>query len=369
MPMIAMPMNCAALLASPMGLLASKVGLIPALLGLGLLIAAHEAGHMLVARWMGMRVEVYSLGFGPRMWGFTRGDTEYRVSWFPLGGYCRIAGFTPDDDGKYDDSDPGSYLNKPAWRRFLVILAGPGVNWIAAIFLVGGLYATVGFMEVDPGSTRVEVVPGGPAAAAGMQDGDQLLAVDGVPLHSFEDLIRELHKDGAPAERTVTAQRGAETLSLRVRPESGRIQVGYARERRRLSWLEAAPKAVAVTWELTAGSLSAIGQLFHRGGAASLSGPLGIVQQATLAIKRGAAEFVALLAQISVGLAIFNLLPIPALDGGRLVFLGYEIVLRRRPNAKFEQALSLAGMLALFTLLIGVTLFGDLQLGHKLFGK
>ena len=263
MPMIAMPMNCAALLASPMGLLASKVGLIPALLGLGLLIAAHEAGHMLVARWMGMRVEVYSLGFGPRMWGFTRGDTEYRVSWFPLGGYCRIAGFTPDDDGKYDDSDPGSYLNKPAWRRFLVILAGPGVNWIAAIFLVGGLYATVGFMEVDPGSTRVEVVPGGPAAAAGMQDGDQLLAVDGVPLHSFEDLIRELHKDGAPAERTVTAQRGAETLSLRVRPESGRIQVGYARERRRLSWLEAAPKAVAVTWELTKASLGALG-LFGR---------------------------------------------------------------------------------------------------------
>jgi regulator of sigma E protease len=193
--------------------------------------------------------------------------------------------------------------------------------------------------------------------------------VDGVPLASFEDLIRELHKEGAPADRAISLERDGHPLELRVHPEAGRIQVGYARELKKLPLLQAIPRAVGVTWELTQASLGAIGMLFHRGGAASLSGPLGIIQQASIAMKRGAAEFVALLAQISVGLAIFNLLPVPALDGGRLVFLGYEIVLRRRPNAKFEQILSLVGVLLLFGLLIGVTLFGDLQLGHKLFGK
>jgi len=336
--------------------------------GLGLLIAAHEAGHMFVARWMGMRVEVYSLGFGPRMWGVQRGDTEYRISWFPLGGYCRIAGFTPDDDGKYDEKDSGSYLNKPAWRRFLVILAGPGVNWLMAIGLIAALYATIGFLQIDPASTRVEVVPGGPAAVAGMRDGDRLLSVDGVTVASFDELIRELHKDGAPAEREIDVERAGSTVAIHVHPDGGRIQIGYARELKKLPIVQAIPRALAVTWELTAQSLGALGMLFHKGGASSLSGPVGIVQQAVVAIQRGLPEFIALLAQISVGLAIFNMLPVPALDGGRLVFLGYKIVLRRRPNAKFEQWLSLIGILLLLGLLLGVTLFGDLQLGKKLFG-
>lgn len=338
-------------------------------IGLGLLIAAHEAGHMLVARWMGMRVEVYSLGFGPKMWGFMRGGTEYRVSWFPLGGYCRIAGFTPDEEGAYDDKDKGSYLNKPAWRRFLAILAGPGVNWLTAIVLITGLYATVGFLQSDPNSTRVEVVPGGPASTAGMQDGDRLVSVDQVPIVRFDDLIRELHKDGAPPEREVIIDRSGTPATLRVHPDNGRIQVGYYRAAQVLPLLQAIPKAMSVTWQLTAASVGALGMLFHKGGASSLSGPIGIVQQAVIAIHRGLPEFIALLAQISVGLAIFNMLPVPALDGGRLVFLGYEIVLRRRPNAKFEQILSLIGIMLLLALLIGVTLFGDLGLAKKLFGK
>jgi regulator of sigma E protease len=202
-----------------------------------------------------------------------------------------------------------------------------------------------------------------------MQDGDRLLAVDGVQIITFEDLIRELHKDGVPAEREILVERKGSQLPLKVRPEGGRIQVGYARELRVMPVTRALPAAVHVTWDLTLASLSAIGQLFHRGGAASLSGPIGIVQQAVVAMKRGIAEFIALLAQISVGLAIFNMLPVPALDGGRIVFLSYEIVLRRRPNMRFEQILSFVGVLALISLVVGVTVFGDLQLGNKLFGK
>src|SRR5438445_13163721 len=105
------------------------LSIILTVLGLGLLIAAHEAGHLLLARLMGMRVETYSLGFGPRLAGFKHGDTDYRLSALPFGGYCRIAAFTPDDPAPGDPKHTGSYMNKPAWRRFLLTPAGPGGHY------------------------------------------------------------------------------------------------------------------------------------------------------------------------------------------------------------------------------------------------
>src|SRR5881392_147604 len=154
-------------------MLPAHMAIVVAVVGLGLLIAAHEAGHLVLARLMGMRVETYSLGFGPRVAGFRRGDTDYRLSALPLGGYCKIAGFTPDDPAAQDVSDPGSYMNKAAWRRFLVIAAGP-------------------------------------AAAAGLQTGDQVVAVDGVPVQSVDDVRHELLKPGAPPEWRIEVLRGAE---------------------------------------------------------------------------------------------------------------------------------------------------------------
>src|SRR5881392_3295227 len=173
-------------------MLPAHMAIVVAVVGLGLLIAAHEAGHLVLARLMGMRVETYSLGFGPRVAGFRRGDTDYRLSALPLGGYCKIAGFTPDDPAAQDPNDQGSYMNKPAWRRFLVIAAGPGVNYAVAFLLIALLYPTAGFMDLY--SNRVEPLPGGPAATAGMQAGDQVVGIDGVPISSFDDLRGELQK-------------------------------------------------------------------------------------------------------------------------------------------------------------------------------
>src|SRR3954451_1931692 len=137
-----------------------------AVVGLGLLIAAHEAGHLLLARLMGMRVEIYSLGFGPKIAGFRHGDTDYRLSALPLGGYCKIAVFTPDDPAAQDPNDTGSYMNKPAWRRFLVIAAGPGVNYFVAFLIIALLYGSSGSVALKP--PRIQVLPAGPAAAAGL---------------------------------------------------------------------------------------------------------------------------------------------------------------------------------------------------------
>src|SRR3954470_23577377 len=176
-----------------------------AVVGLGLLIAAHEAGHLVLARLMGMRVETYSLGFGPRIAGFRHGETDYRLSALPLGGYCKIAGFTPDDPAAQDPADTGSYVNKPAPRRFLVIAAGPGVNYLIAFVIIALLYVSAGFVDLT--TTRVQVLAGGPAAAAGLQSGDQVVAVDGAKVESFDDLKDELRKAGAKAERRVEVLR------------------------------------------------------------------------------------------------------------------------------------------------------------------
>ena len=339
------------------------ISIVITVLGLGLLIAAHEAGHLLLARLMGMRVETYSLGFGPRIAGFKRGDTDYRISALPLGGYCKIAGFTPDDPAAQDPGDTGSYMNKPAWRRALVIAAGPGVNWLVAFLLIVGLYVTYGF--TDLGTRRVAVIPGGPAAAAGMRTGDELVAVDGVPIGSFTDLQRELHKDGV--ERRIELLRAGAPVSLQVRPDHGRISVTQDKVLVRVPLSQAVPRAAHDVWVSSRQLLGGLADAVTFRGGAALSGPIGIVKQASAEVKRGVADFAAVLANISIGLAIFNFLPVPALDGGRLVFLGIELVSGRKVNQKAETVLHMIGLLLLLALVLGVTVFGDLQLGKKLF--
>jgi len=338
-----------------------------AVVGLGLLIAAHEAGHLVLARLMGMRVETYSLGFGPRIAGFRRGETDYRLSALPLGGYCKIAGFTPDDPAAQDPADAGSYMNKSAWRRFLVIAAGPGVNYLVAFLIIAALYASEGFPDLT--TNRVEVIPGGPAAAAGLQSGDRIASVDGAPVRSFDDLRRELQKPGAPAERNVEAVRGSERKAFVIRPVNGTVSVKPDRVLVRLPLIEAVPRAARDVWTLNAATVTALWDIVRGKGSASLAGPVAIVRQTSAEVKRGVAEFASILANISVGLALFNFLPVPALDGGRLVFLGMELVTRRKVNQKLESVVHVVGLLLLLGLLVAVVLFGDLQLGRKLFPR
>ncbi len=348
-------------------MLPRRMAILVAVVGLGLLIAAHEAGHLLLARLMGMRVETYSLGFGPRIWGFRRGETDYRLSALPLGGYCKIAGFTPEDPAALDPNDAGSYVNKPAWRRFLVIAAGPGVNYFVAFLIIALLYVSHGFVDLT--TTRIQVVPNGPAAVAGLRDGDQVVAIDSVPVRSFDDLRRELTKSGAPRERQVEVMRAGDRRSFAVRPENGAISVRLEQVLVRLPFAEAVPRAAADVWEINAQQVSALWDMARGRGGASLSGPIAIVKQASAEVKRGIADFAQVVATISVGLALFNFLPVPALDGGRLVFLGYELVTRRRVNERIESIVHVVGMLFLLALFLVVIVFGDLGLGRRIFSR
>jgi len=344
------------------------MAILVAIIGLGLLIAAHEAGHLVLARLMGMRVETYSLGFGPCLWGFTWKGTDFRISALPLGGYCRIAGFTPDDPAAQDPNDPGSYMNKPAWRRFLVIAAGPGVNYLAAFFILVALYTTYG-TPVAGRPTQLDVKEGGPAAVAGLKTGDEVVAIDGRPVAAFPEMRAELRKPGAPETRQFAVARGGQRLTVPVKPSNGMIQVGHDRTFVRTPVGDAVVKAARDVWALNKLTLLALWDVVRGKGTGSIAGPVGIVKQASAEVKRGLADFAGVLANISVGLAIFNFLPVPALDGGRLVFLGAELVTRRKVNQRFESVVHVAGLLLLLGLLIVVVVFGDLKLGQRLFSR
>lgn len=342
-----------------------------AVLAVSALIIIHEAGHFWAARRFGMKVERFSVGFGPVIFSFKRGETEFAISALPLGGYVKIAGMSPGDD--VAPGDRTAYANQAAWRRFLVILAGPFMNYVMAIVIAAGLLATLGLRAPDPSARVGAIVEGMPAAAAGLTPGDRILSVAGQPVDSFLAVVKELQRhpgrtiplevergEGAAAERL--------TLAITPRDEGGVGRVGFRQAQ--LVERRGAAAAVAEGFARTnaqAGlQLGAFGALFSGAGKAELSGPAGIAQELVRGARAGTEPFLSLVWVISIVLAILNLLPVPALDGGRLAFLLWEIVTRRRVNERVENAFHLAGFVALLALILAVTIFGDLP---KILGR
>ena len=337
-----------------------------AILAFGLLIVIHELGHYLAARWSGMRVERFSVGFGPVIWSRRRGDTEWAVSAVPLGGYVKIAGMAPGEEIAADDRN--AYSHQPAWRRFLVILAGPAMNYLLAVVLAAGLIATLGLREPDSTSTLGDIIGGGAAERAGLRPGDRIVGAAGAPVadwmalvqavraHPGQDLPLVVERAGSPA--------GSPPVEMTIRPDdSGGIgKAGIAPSLRavRAGPIDAVGMAFQKTNDKAGEILGGLGQVVTRKQKAELQGPLGIAQEMTRSARAGAAPFLMMVWLISLMLAIFNFLPLPALDGGRLVFLVYEIVARRPVNQKVEAVIHTVGFLALLALLLGITVFGDL---------
>jgi regulator of sigma E protease len=342
------------------------LSIVAAVLAVSALIVLHELGHLWVARALGMRVERFSVGFGPVIWSTARGGTEYAVSALPLGGYVRITGMAPGDEIAPDDRT--AYCNQPAWRRVLVLAAGPGANYLIAVLLAAGLAGTVGLPTPD-GSARVgELRPGKPAERAGLRPGDRILSVAGQPVALWSELVGALQKH--PGQRIdLAVERGdgaaAERLTLPVTPDDvggvGVVGFGpYTPPARPLSLLPALAQGVSRTNDAAVQTLTMLGAIVTRKSRAELSGPIGIAQELARGAQVGLDRFLGMVWSLSVALALFNLLPVPALDGGRLVFLGVELLIGRRVNEKVEAYVHAAGLLALLALLLGVTIFGDL---------
>jgi regulator of sigma E protease len=327
------------------------MSILVAIIGLGLLIVLHEGGHFIVARLCGMRVERFSIGFGPTLLGFKRGGTTFQIAPIPLGGFVQITGLNPNEE--FDKNDPMVYPNRPRWMRLATILAGPAANYLTAFLLM--VIVLLGYGLPSKTQKIIEPVAGRPAANSGLKAGDVLVEANGQIVnaeHPISDVIQAAK--GSPVQIKVLREKQPMEFTVTPDNKSGvfqvGIQIGAIDERTPVSIGTALKEAIVYPYSTSVGILGGLYDMVRGKVHADLSGPIGITKQIAKAADRGALDFLGMLILLSVYLGLFNLLPLPALDGGRALFLGIESVIRRKVNPRIEAAVHTAG----FVLLLGV---------------
>jgi regulator of sigma E protease len=421
---------------------------------IGILVLVHELGHFLAAKFFGMRVDRFSIGFPPRAFGKKIGDTDYCVSWIPIGGYVKIAGMVDESfDTEFinEEPKPWEFRAKPIWQRMIVICAGVIMNILLAIVIFWGIIVIQG-KSVKPVTEVGYVIAESPAAKAGFQMGDIIVNVNGEPTAHWEEVENLIYSDALSGNLTVNIKRGGESTSLKIgRPltseilESGlgfyplgivplvgsvetgkpadqaglkpgdvilemnsqpisyyglpgivkqyagkevtikwkrggeikearltptidgKIGVGFSQiyngpyENVRYSLFAALPEGIKDAWNVSWMSVKGIYQIFV--GRVSLSksvaGPIMIAKMATRSAEVGIINFLGFMALLSLSLAIINLFPFPALDGGHAMFLVYEGIFRREIPAKVKIALQQAGFILLLVFMAFV-LYNDI---------
>ena len=347
---------------------------------IGPLVFIHEMGHYLVAKRFGVGAEVFSIGFGREVLGWTdRSGTRWKIGWLPLGGFVRFVGdMNPASAPAAGAPDvprelrSRSFHHKPVWQRFLIVLAGPMANFVLAILIFAAFFAAFGFPRTAPVADRI--APASSAASAGLEPGDRIVAVDGRSTPSFEELaayvtLRPNHqvtidfvRDGERRQVSTRLASELEKDRFGQQFEIGRLGVfAQGREFVRLQPLELIPTAVGYTVRLTRSMLDGLWQIITgRRSVKDLGGPLKIAQIAGQQASLGVFEFIQLLALFSINLGFINLLPVPMLDGGHLFFYAVEAV-RRRPVSLQAQDWAFRGGLALILALLLFTTVNDLD--------
>ena len=433
--------------------------LVGVVLVLGVMVLIHEWGHFIVARMCGVRVDVFSIGFGPRLFGWKKGPTDYRVSALPLGGYVRMAG---QDLSEVDSGDkpptgaPDELMSKSRWKRALISFAGPAVNLVFPIFLLTGLFAIAGVpysaylnapvrvtelpphsgnapsplkagdtvlsinglptpsweqalialkqigpsgtlkMELEDGGLRRtvevpaknlsdtsqilgyapirpiidQVAPGTPADHAGIREGDVITAVNGKKIDYWEQfMVATQSSDGKPM--TLDVARKGTSVQLVVTPKKGAAdsdqnvyQIGVARRDetayKHVSLSESVRVAGAETADTIGRTVDVVGKLFSgRVSIKQLQGPVGISHMAGQAVRRGPLDVISLMVLISINLGILNLLPIPILDGGNILLLAIEGVMRRDLSLSFKERFVQVGLVFLLVI-FAIVMYNDI---------
>ncbi len=340
---------------------------------LGVLVFIHELGHYVAARWVGVHVETFSIGFGRPLVSWTdRVGTVWKIAWIPLGGYVKMHGQERPEDVSDEERatwQPGrTFHEKSVGARAIAVAAGPIANFLLAIVLFAVLFATVGRTIALP--VVGEIVAGSAASRAGLQVGDRIEAIEGRPVHRFEEVQRAVSASPDQLLHLTVASGGA-SREVSVIPDArdaGGHKVGVlgirggAVEYEQLSPWAALPAGVQQTWDVTVQTLSGVwGMIAKNRGTEDLGGPLRIAQLSGQVAQLGTASLVSFIALLSVNLGLINLFPIPVLDGGHLLFYLVEAV-RGRPLPQRAQEYGFRAGLALILCLFVFATWNDL--GH-----
>lgn len=324
----------------------------------GIVVLVHEFGHLVAAKSCGVKVYEFAIGFGPRLFSWTRGDTLYAVRALPLGGLCRFAGMDDSDAaGEHvGEDDPRSFLNRPVWQRILIVVAGPLMNFLLAIVILSVIFASYGV----PMATVVEVFQESPAAAAGFEADDTILSIDGKPVASVAGFINTIASSWGK-ELKVEVLREGRKIVLEVTPvRDSETNIG----RVGMSLMEVPGKTGAggailgsfrYTWGIIDTTLTSMGAALSGRVKAEVAGPVGIAGMSAQAARRGFPSLMMLVALISTSLGLLNLMPIPVLDGGWVLLLIVEAARGKPLSPQVEGFLKFVGLALLVLLMIYAT--------------
>jgi len=356
--------------------------LIVAFVSLIVLMIIHEYGHFIIAKKFGVRVDEFGIGYPPRIWGKKIGETIYSINWLPLGAFVRIYG----EEGGVDDLR--SFQNLKIWKRVLIVIGGVAAFWAAAIVIFTIVFAMGAELPVgdqdSPGMTNpqvkiISVSPTSPAGIAGIQVGDTVKEIKAGGVDIKINKIAEFQKvtaDNKGKPMVLTVERAGKNVNVnitpRVNPPAGEGAVGVGLERmatliQKTSWYMAPVQGAIYTWQTTVtafvGLYNTFAGLFSNKGlpeGAAFAGPIGITVFLANAASYGAGFFLYFIGTIAVLVAIFNLFPIPALDGGKLVFLLLEKIKGKPVSVKVEQWITMIFFVILITLSLFITVKFDI---------
>lgn len=349
--------------------------ILPFLAILTVLVFVHELGHYSVARWAGVKVEVFSIGFGPEIFGWTAASgTRWKFSAIPLGGYVKMFGDADPAStrgeglAEMSESDKSlAFHHKPLRDRALIIAAGPAANFVFAIVLLTAMFVSAG----QPYAPAIidKIVPDSAAEQAGLQINDRVIALDGVEITRFEDM-RRLIMDNPGVRLPITVERAGTTVSLSVTPAISENVDRFGNKHRigllgvnsqtvetlRLGPVAAVGEAVNETYSLVTRTLTSLGQIISGSRTAEeLGGPLRIAQMSGAVAQTGWLQTIWFMAILSVNLGLINLFPIPVLDGGHLLFHAVEATLGRPVGEKVMEYANLTGLTLVLGLMVFVT--------------
>ncbi|MFA6345230.1 MAG: RIP metalloprotease RseP [Syntrophales bacterium] len=353
------------------------ISIISLIILLGILIFVHEFGHFIVAKSFGVGVLKFSLGFGHKLVGKKIGETNYLISWIPLGGYVKLLGDAEGETLSPED-EKRSFLNQTVWKRMGIVLAGPVFNLLLALVVFFGVYLSgVPALTARIGDIQTESA----AAAAGLRAGDTLISIAGQRVTYWDDIARAV-ETGKGTPLALRIDRGGTVFDIQVTPrrvkgknlfgeEVSAYKIGISPSgqvvTKRLGPVNALAASVSQTWAVTKLTVISIVKLIDGTlSAKTLGGPILIAQIAGVQAKEGVVPFLLFMALLSINLAVLNLLPIPVLDGGHLLFYLIELVFRRPVSLKWRERAQQVGFALLIMLMIWVFMMDVDRLHIKL---